>query len=125
MRIFKKTFCIIFISSLCASAYSVDIVGNYKCSVYDPKKNSHYEEKLIIAKTGDTYRLQYYPIDSSISYILGTGILIENALANISWDPSSNWVGTSLFAVKEDGSLDGTWATLNTSLVGTETCNKT
>lgn len=122
----KKVFIPAFISLLCISSYAIaaDVVGEYKCSVFDPKKNSHYDEKLSITKTGDTYRVQFYPPDGTIPYILGTGIVNDNAFAILNWDPSSTWVGSELFLIKTDGSLDGTWATTNTTLLGTETCTK-
>lgn len=120
----KKFFYAILLSTLTASVYA-DVVGNYKCSVFDPKKNSHYDENLTVAKTGDTYRLQYYPPDSSIPYELGTGILSGDAFAVISWDPTTTWSGPEVFAVKSDGSLEGTWATMGKTLLGTENCTKT
>lgn len=120
----KKIFCSLLISQFCGIVFAADITGDYKCSIYDPKKNSHYNENINIASTGETYRLQYYPPNSSMSYILGTGLVTGDALAVVNWEPSSNWVGVTLFAIKPDGSLDGTWATIDKNLVGTETCSK-
>lgn len=126
MKAIKSIFYATLISVICSNSYSADISGDYKCAVFDPKSNSHYDEKLNISKTGDTYRLQYYQVNSntSIPYLIGTGIVTGNALAAINWESGATWVGGSLFAIKPDGSLDGTWATANTTLVGTETCSK-
>lgn len=122
----KLIFSLILFSFYCLSAFAAsEITGRYKCSVFDPKNNSHYDETLTVEKTGDTYRMLYYSSpDSTAPYIMGTGILTENSFASFNWSPSESWRGIALFAVK-DNSLDGTWATLNKQQVGTETCNKT
>lgn len=122
----KEIFFSTLICSVSANVFAVsDITGDYKCAVYDPKKNSHYNEKMTIAKTDKTYRLQYYLNDSPTAYILGTAVLTDNALAAISWNASPpNWMGATLFVVKPDGSLDGTWVTIYADLIGTETCSK-
>lgn len=126
MRIIKSIFYVSLLSliSTLGFAASGDLSGSYKCSVFDPKNNSHYTENIAISKTSDTYRIQVYQANPALPYILGTGVVSGNALGVISWEPSSTWVGTALFAIKPDGSLDGTWATSATNLVGTETCTK-
>lgn len=107
------------------NAYSASIVGKYKCSIHDYDENSRYERDLTIAKTGKTYRLQYYSSDnSSIPDMLGTGVLDGNAFAAINWKPSSEWIGPFLFIVKEDGLLEGTWSSTQSKTVNTEICKK-
>lgn len=121
---FKNIFYFLIINLIFVNAYSATITGNYKCLIHDFDENSRYEKKLTIAKTGQTYRLQYYPIDSSIVDMLGTGVLEDNIFAAINWKPSSKWIGPSHFVVKENGSLVGTWTSLHSHLVGTQICNK-
>lgn len=122
--LFNRFFFLIIIFSIYSNLCYGDITGNYKCSYYDPKKNSNIEQTLTISKTSETYRLQYYPINSVVSEFLGTGILKDNILASIDWNAATEWVGASLFAVKENDILEGTWATLNSNVTGTITCKK-
>lgn len=126
MRTLNQVFVATTLSLICVASYA-DVLGDYSCSVFDPKKNSHYTENLNISKTGATYRIQFFSPGTVIPYILGTGIMdsASNSISIVNWDAgSSTWVGAELFFAKPDGSLSGTWATTNQTLVGTEDCTK-
>lgn len=149
MKAFNRVFLAAAISMLAITAYAVaqsqsntmptntsasdksgkDISGSYKCSGYDPYDKTNYNETIVFKKTGDTYSIQLIHEDSVVPYNLGTGVMskdVNNAIALVYWDPQKpTTMGTELFEIKADGSLEGIWTSSGTKVTGTEMCTKT
>lgn len=149
MKAFKKVFVAAAISALTIISYAVataqpamtsststptkttskDISGTYKCSGYDPYDKTNYNENIVFKKTDETYSIQLIHDDSVVPYNLGTGVMsknVDNAIALVYWDPQKpTTMGTELFEIKSDGSLDGVWTSSGTKVIGTELCSKT
>ena len=105
-----------------------DISGSYKCSGYDPYDKTNYTESIVFKKAGSAYSIQLIHSDSVVPYNLGTGVMnkdVNNAMGLVYWDPQKpTTMGTELFEIKSDGSLDGVWTSSGTKWIGTETCTK-
>lgn len=109
-------------------AAAPDISGNYTCTGNDPSSNPpNYTDNLVIKKNGDVYNIRFLHTDSTIPYLLGTGIFnkgIDNVLSLIYWNPSNMGGATEVFVIKPDGSLDGYFAENSKSIAGSEICKK-
>lgn len=89
--------------------------GNYTGSGTNPGGGS-YECDVTVSREGDAYRVMWY-FGGALGYE-GTGILKGNTFVVGYAGPQG--YGVVAYAVKADGSLDGTWAGKGSSTLGTE-----
>lgn len=112
-----------------AATGSSDVSGTYTCVGHDPSSTPpDFNENIVFKKNGDAYSVQLIHTGSVFPYNLGTAVMsksIPNAIAYVYWDPkSTSTMGSQLFVINADGSLDGVYADSNKTKVGTETCTK-
>ncbi len=130
MNAIYKLILTVSLSSLAMAAFAdADFSGTYSCNGNDPNSTPPaFKENIIFKKTGSTYSVQLIHSGSVFPYNLGTGVVnkdIPNAIAYVYWDPKSpTTMGSEIFIVNSDGSLDGVYADSNKTKSGTETCTK-
>lgn len=100
--------------------YNISLTpGTYQMIGSNPNSNIiNYRGKVIIKPCGSNYSLIW--IIGSNQVQTGVGILKDNILSVAFYDPAKNLTGVVSFVVKENGQLDGTWASYNSSSFGRE-----
>jgi hypothetical protein len=105
-----------------ASALAVDIEGFYSARGKNPGEEGEYAGEVIISKTGYTYRVVWHV---GTTYV-GTGIVLGNVLSVGYVDESNTRFGTVVYTIEDGGAkLEGLWCPLGSSILGTETLEKT
>jgi len=125
------TFFVMAVSTVIASETPIPtdeskLIGKYQCAGHDPNKNTDYSNPVIISKLDNAYSFKWLN-SSGAAYNYGTGFFNKdlNAMSVVFWAPANpNFIGTMLYTVKPDGSLQGIWTIQQTTTVGTENCKK-
>lgn len=103
-----------------------NIVGSYNCQRTDASGAST-SYPMSIKKTADTYTFEWDD-SSGNPGMYGTGIMHPNVTTMVStsfWDITNSDVsGVMLYAIKPDGSLQGSWIMQSGKSSGTEVCKK-
>ncbi len=97
----------------------VGVEGSYTGTGTNPDGGS-YECDVTVSRNGDAYSVMWY-FDGRLGYE-GAGILKGSTFVVGYARPQG--YGVVAYAVKRDGSLDGTWAGKGSSKVGTEKLKK-
>jgi len=98
----------------------MDLSGTYAAKGTNPGGKDGYEAKLIIARTGDVYRVEWY-FDGQLG-AAGVGLGREGFLS-VGYQ-MGNGCGVVVYEVGADGALRGQWAIPGTLAVGTEVATK-
>jgi hypothetical protein len=112
-----------------AASGASDISGTYTCAGHDPNSTPpDFKENIVFKKSGDVYSVQLIHNGSVFPYNLGTAVVnpdLPNAVSYVYWDPKSpSTMGSEIFMINADGSLDGAYLDSNKTKAGSETCTK-
>jgi hypothetical protein len=99
-----------------AFAQSTNLTGTYIVEGQNAGAKGSYRGELAIAPSGDTFRVVWRIGNQQHE---GTGLLRDGKLAVVF--RSSQQTGVALYDVRDNGTLIGTWTTLGSRAVGTET----
>lgn len=98
----------------------MDFSGTYAARGTNPGGESGYEAKLIITRTGDLYRVEWY-FDGQLG-AAGVGLARGDSLS-VGYQMGDG-CGVVLYEVGDDGTLRGEWAIPGTLATGTEVATK-
>ena len=93
-------------------------VGSYSVSGTNPSGGSGYSGRVMVERTGDTYRVTW---NIGGQTYVGTGIGSRDFLA-VSYRSGSE-SGLALYAQQSDGSWQGVWTYANARTIGSERWN--
>lgn len=109
------------------SSTGTDFSGTYKCDGYDPyNKNNYSYSHATFTKNDNVYNVQWQD-DNGNPVMLGTGIMNSNvpdAIAILYSSPKKDYYILGLYKKNADGTLQSTWVSGGSKLIGTETCKK-
>jgi hypothetical protein len=98
----------------------MDPSGTYAAQGTNPGGKGGYEAKLIIARTGDVYRVEWY-FDGQLG-AEGVGLAREGFLS-VGYQMGDGY-GVVVYEVAADGALRGEWAIPGNLAAGTEAATK-
>jgi hypothetical protein len=98
----------------------MDLSGTYNARGTNPGGEGGYEAKLILARTGDVYRVEWY-FDGQLG-AQGVGLAGEGSLS-VGYRMGDGY-GVVVYEVGDDGTLRGQWAIPGTLAAGTEVATR-
>jgi len=98
----------------------MDLSGTYAAHGTNPGGKGEYDAKLIITRTGDVYRVEWY-FDGQLG-AAGVGLPRERFLS-VGYQMGDG-CGVVLYEVGDDGVLRGEWAVPGNLAAGTEVATK-
>ncbi|HYF98318.1 MAG TPA: hypothetical protein VD770_04985, partial [Coxiellaceae bacterium] len=125
----KKTFfvslaVVMSIISVPSFAHEHNIVGTYQCTGHDPYTPRDFTSTITIQKSGDVYSITEGTTDNRADVAVG---LVSGKVLALAYQDKTllSKVGVQAMRIKHHGKkLEGPWAQLGKSTVGSETCIK-
>jgi hypothetical protein len=124
MKLYRLAAAVFFSVLSCAAL--AEVQGTYQCKGHDPVLKKDYQVMTTISKRGDVYYVTWVNADGH--KFGGEGLMAHDVLSlmfkQTSQPMEASGLGMQLYVV-HDNKLFGKWLFKDSTLVGTENCEKT